>query len=416
MPRHDSAADLPFELRAKKMLAEGKTITEIARALGCCWHRARRLAGEISRTRASTRSEAPPKPPPPTPEERYANARALKVEKAELTAVSGEKSFRVFLENLIRDTVEPWPAPKPLVTKAPKGASRETLLFHWSDWHAYEKIDPEAVLGLNDYGAERFGKRVHRVVSTSLSIKDRLERGGGWTFPEAVIALNGDFISGTIHEVEHHSDAPNVVMAAYGTGMTLAAAIRDVAARFQKVRIVCTSGNHGRLPDARKVQQKDPLRSWDTAIYLFAKTALADCKNIEWHIPAAWNITYHIGPWQFYQGHGHNIKSWMHIPFYGIRRMASNLNAVYSVVGGPIHNWLFGHFHTLASLELAGGESFVNGSLIGPSEFAVNSLGEAGKPCQWMLLVHPEHGITGRWPILGNGGTDSYPSKPWVGA
>ncbi len=391
------------------MRSGGASYRAIARDLGITFHKAQRLCGNVA---------IPPELMPDPAEaiqESMAKARAFRLERDELSAVSGEKSFRTFLEKLVKDTVRPWPCPPVMTLPKAKGASKETLLFHWSDWHAYEKIEPEAVMGLNGYDADVFGRRVHRVVSTSLSIKDRLERGGGWRFPEAVVALNGDFLSGTIHEIERHTDAPNVLMAAYGCGVTLAAALRDLSQHFVKIKVVCTSGNHGRLPDARKVQQKDPLRSWDTMIYLYAKAILANCRHVEWHIPAAWNVTYNVGPWQIYQGHGHNIKSWMHIPFYGIRRMASNLNAVYCVKGGPIHYWLFGHFHTSSSLELAGGEAFVNGSLIGPSEFAVNTLGEAGHACQWMLQIHPEHGITGRWPILGDGGKDSYKVKPWEG-
>ena len=40
---------------------------------------------------------------------------------------------------------------------------------------------------------------------------DRMERGGGWSFPRLVLGVNGDMMSGTIHEVERHSDAPNVI-------------------------------------------------------------------------------------------------------------------------------------------------------------------------------------------------------------
>ena len=35
--------------------------------------------------------------------------------------------------------------------------------------------------------------------------------------------------------------------------------------------MVGTVGNHGRLPDDKKVPSKDPTRSWDYLAYLFAR-------------------------------------------------------------------------------------------------------------------------------------------------
>lgn len=83
-----------------------------------------------------------------------------------------------------------------------------------------------------------------RVGRAALSIREKLTRGG-WHLPRLVVAVNGDMISGTIHEVERHSDSPNVIAAAYGCGMLLAQLLRDLAAEFPDVTVVGTSGNHG---------------------------------------------------------------------------------------------------------------------------------------------------------------------------
>lgn len=160
-----------------------------------------------------------------------------------------------------------------------------------------------------------------------------------------------------------------------------------------------TPGNHGRLPDAKKVSTKDPTRSWDYLIYEVAKIALRDCPNVTVETPPAWAVMYDIEGKLFYQGHGHFVKSWNSIPFYGINRMTSRLGAVLAKHYRPVDYWLFGHFHVHGSIENAGGEYLINPPLIGPQEFGVHTFGEAVPPGQTLFGVHPEHGITHRWRL-----------------
>lgn len=327
--------------------------------------------------------------------------------------IAGERSFRSFLETLMLEVaprIEPPPAYKP--PKVERDTSNETLLQLWSDWHAYETVKSERVFKLNQYDGPTMARRVKTLVDSSLSIKNRMERGG-WLFKRLVVGCNGDFVSGTIHEVERHSDAPSVIHAVYGTGLTLAAALRDLSPHFETIDVYCTSGNHGRLPDARRMQQKDPARNWDTAIYLYAKTALRDCPNIKFHIPESYAVLYTIEGHNFLQTHGHDIKSWNSIPYYGIDRYGRNINALLTANAMPIHYFMISHFHSLGGTPAAGGETFINGSLIGGTEFSVNALGKSDLPKQWMFGVHRKYGVASRWPIIAEGGEESYPAFPW---
>jgi hypothetical protein len=351
--------------------------------------------------------------------ERKDRLRTLQFEREAIQAIAGEKSLRMWLEGLVRDVAPIFPSPPPYVApKASPGVSTETALMLWSDWHCYETVTRERTQGLNAYDAEIAARRVKRVVDESIKIKERMERGGGWRFPNAVIACNGDFVSGTIHEVERHSDAPNVVMAVYGTGMLLASAIRDVAANFEKVTVYCTSGNHGRLPDARRMQQKDPTRNWDTVIYLFAREALRGVPNVEFVIPDSYAITYEIGDKTFLQYHGHDVKSWNSIPHYGIQRYARNMNALHSRHRRSIDYLLISHFHTDSSMSTGGGKSYVNGSLIGGNEFSINGLGACDDPCQKLFFVSDPIGVNSEWSVMGEVRGESegatYPPYPWI--
>lgn len=401
---------------------DGK-IAPAARETGYNWHTVNRYGNAMSPVNEGppeprlSESDSQPEPEPDPIEEtrrRLEEERDRKRERELLLAIAGEKSFRAFLESLMLEVaprIEPPPPYAGFATSA--DTSEETMMLVWSDWHAYEVVKEERVLGLNRYDAETMGRRVKHVVDSSLSIKDRMERGAGWRFRRCVVACNGDFVSGTIHEVERHGDAPNVIMAVYGTGLTLAEALRDLAPHFERIDVYCTSGNHGRLPDARRMQQKDPSRNWDTAIYLYAKTALRALPNIHFHIPDSYSVMYDVRGWNFLQTHGHEIKSWNSIPFYGIDRYGRNINALLTANAMPIHYFVISHFHSGGGLPSAGGESFINGSLIGGTEYSINGLGKSDRPMQWMFSVHDQHGVASRWPIYGNGGTDSYPVRPW---
>lgn len=381
--------------------------------------------GHVALTREEAVALCPPPPgspeaPPPdrvaVEAARLADRRDLLLERAALKDVAGERSFRAFIETLIRDLVTPMEAPPPFdPPPVTPGATVETMLQSFSDWHAYEVVTASRTRGFNDYNADVMGRRVRRVVATHLSIKDRMERGGGWSFPRLVLGVNGDMMSGTIHEVERHSDAPNVILAAYGVGLVLAQAIRDLAAAYPAVEVFCTSGNHGRLPDARRMQQKDPTRSWDTLTYLFAREHLRALSHVRWYIPDSYSVAFEVEGWRFLQTHGHDVKSWNSIPFYGINRMMANLNALEASRGTPFQYALLGHFHNRSSMEAASAEYFVNGSLIGGTEFSVQGMGRSDQPCQWMLGVHPEHGVTHRWPILGatDDQAEGYAVRPW---
>lgn len=410
MACHTIPGDLRAEIRARLSQA-GATISSVARELGIDRATVRKYRAD----RAQTEMPAT-KPVDPVAEAAAAHRRRreLEIERAAVREIAGERSFRQYLSELVWEAAPRFdqpPAYRP--TRTESGSVSETMLLFLSDWHAYETVKRSRVLDLNEYNAEIFADRVYGIRSAALSIREKMTRGG-WRFPKLHIAVNGDMISGTIHEVERHSDAPHVLAAAFGCGELLACLIRDLAANFEETTVVVTAGNHGRLPDARRVQQKDPTRSWDYLIGLFARAALRDIPSVRFVFPDSYTCTYEVEGWRFYQGHGHDIKSWQSIPFYGISRAATGLNALRSAMGSPINYFLFSHFHSKGSIDCPGGEYFVNGSLIGGTEFSVNGLGRADRPCQWLYGVHPEHGVTHRWPLYADRvGKGSYPVRPW---
>jgi hypothetical protein len=347
--------------------------------------------------------ELPPPPPDPieVERERQERIRNLRAEREALKDIASERSLRATLEKLFTDLVPSLEAPPAFVPRVVKGAkpTRESLLLHLSDWHYGETVDASGTRALNEYNTSIAQRRIKTVFDGALGIAEKMRAGGGWEFPRMVVAVNGDMVTGTIHELERHGDHMNVIWSVYYCAMELAEQLRRLAAEFPEVDVFVTSGNHGRLPDARKMQSKDPTRNWDTLVGLIARTALENVPNVTVTIPNSYAVTYEVEGNVVLQSHGHDVKSWGGIPWYGINRIVTNYNALEASRGGRISAYLFGHFHSATNLTYPGGEAFVNGSLIGGTEWTVNALGKADRPCQMMLGFHPDHGVTHRWPI-----------------
>lgn len=320
-----------------------------------------------------------------------------------------ELSFRDHVSTLLADRIKslpPAPVP-PRVAKFTDAECVESMVLSLSDWHFAEIIRPDGVFGLNKYNRDIGIERAYRIANKTVAIKERLENGG-WKFPLIVVCCNGDMVSGTIHEIENHTDASSIVDATLQCGQTLANTIRILAGKFERVQVFCTSGNHGRLPDARKVQTKEPSRSWDYLVYSHAKALLADCANVTIEIPDSWAVMFELEGKLFYQSHGHFVKSWNSIPFYGINRMTARLSATLSRHHKPVDYWMFGHFHTMGSIENAGGEYLINPSLVGPQDFGIHSMGEATPPGQLLFGVNRKYGITHRWRLAAE---DKWPAQ-----
>jgi len=301
---------------------------------------------------------------------------------------------------VIRQAVPSIPALPP-AWKPPAVASDgpvETVVQFLSDWHGYEHVSAERTRGLNEYNPQIMCDRAAQLVASHTSIHQKLQRGG-YQFPELVILLGGDFSTGTIHDLERHAHGANITQAAMGTAWLLAQTIRALAVLYPSVHVAGVGGNHGRLPDARRKQMKDPQRTWDWVIYQMVAWMLHDIPEINFWFPNAWAAQIEVRGWNFLLNHGDDIKSWGGIPWYGIQRRTDKTLALEGARGNIIHYQMLAHFHQSTNIPHPAGETFVNGSMIGGTEFSVDSLGASDPPKQLMLMVHERRGVTSRWPL-----------------
>lgn len=336
-------------------------------------------------------------------EERRDRTRELAREREQLEAVAGEKSFRNYLESLLKDNVStPFKAiDPPKQPKCKKGHIRHPLL-HLSDWHFEEVVKPSSVMGLNEYSMDIACKRVYRVIHAFIDWKKTQEAGGN-LMPELTVALNGDFLTGTLHGLERHSSAPNVIRATLSCGRLIALALRDLAPHFSKINVIGTVGNHGRLPDDKKVPTKDPTRSFDFMAYAIARELLRDCKHVAFTIPDSYGAVYAVAGHTVFQGHGNFVKQQMGIVGYGMRRFVANLAANMGAAGHSLRYAVFGHFHQHSSAEFAGVTAFIGSSLIGTQEYGFLSGGSVNRAAQQCYVIDQELGHVSTETLYGDG-------------
>lgn len=345
--------------------------------------------------------------PEETPAEVVARHRAREAAEAarreHIDAVK-QLSFRQWLEATIDEKVTPVPRlPAPPPAKLTKRAHERFPLLVLTDWHFEEKVKPAGVLGLNAYDVATACRRVYRVVRCLIDWKRNQEAGGRFAFPKLAVLLNGDFLTGDLHGSNKFSDSPNTVRAALSCGDLLGLALADLAREFPAVEVIGTYGNHGRMPDKRKVPTKNPTESWDFLVYQVARRRLAEQRGVAWHLPDAYGVLFEVGGQQCYAAHGNFIPNNLGVVGYGVRRFTSSLGSNLSAGGKPLRYAFFGHWHQSSSAEFAGIEAFIGPSLIGTQEFSFLSGGAVNRSAQEMHVFDRTLGHVTRERLYGDG-------------
>lgn len=146
-------------------------------------------------------------------------------------------------------------------------------------------------------------------------------------------------------------------------------------------------GNHGRM--GRKKNDTSPTDNFEYLIYHFVKQRLSDMKDIYFEFTKAKHMIVEINEHKFWLEHGDTVRSWMGVPFYGIKREMSNINAMLGKFHEHADYLLAGHFHTKANFE----DIFMNGSFVGGDSYSIGDLRRMDLPYQKLLGISKKHGV-----------------------
>jgi hypothetical protein len=236
------------------------------------------------------------------------------------------------------------------------------------------------------YNPEIFEKRMLKLSERLYRVRQLL---GEYDFKEIVVCMLGDIVDGTcIYPTQaNHQTETRVTQQAFNVTKSLSSFLVEQAEVWNNVRVVTVPGNHGRTSGAE-------ADNWDLVMYELLRSANND-KRITiseqsdsdpfLHVTNIWDH----GLLLF---HGHAIKQYASIPWYGIQqrflRWATSQNLPHWDVG------CIGHFHTCGFWQFNRLSLFCTGTMVSDDEWALQSLGADSSNSWWLFGSSPKRATT----------------------
>lgn len=134
-----------------------------------------------------------------------------------------------------------------------KKENRTTVpIVQLSDWHIDENVNSKTVLGLNEYNPKVAQKRADLLFHKMCKLIEHHQTN--YDINEMILALQGDFIGGWIHDelMQTNSESPlNAIRTARNMILSGLKYMHDNL-DMETIHVVCVSGNHSRT--SRRIQ------------------------------------------------------------------------------------------------------------------------------------------------------------------
>jgi hypothetical protein len=270
----------------------------------------------------------------------------------------------VQLEDLIafREDARAWKPPRVGASKSrPKSGKREaTPCFVVSDTHFGERVTLAESLGTNRYDMKIAGQRMSKCWDNMLWLRADMARTQ--SCDDTVIFLNGDIVSGDIHdELKETNDGGLREQCRAARSFLYPGIVAFADATPGRLHVVCIDGNHGRITVKRQIKTTVEHSAEHFGVYdpLEERIGAGPKGNIVWHVSPAARYAIDVQGYRMSAQHGDMVRSQGGIggTLVPLTRWAAKSNdADYYVVG---------HFHEADAY----GRMIKNGALIGESAY-----------------------------------------------
>lgn len=290
--------------------------------------------------------------------------------------------------------------PTPKHTRVTSDLSAVLVL---GDWHIGEVVEADEIEGFNQYNWATAQKRAYYLQRQFINWVN-VQRTA-MVVDELVVVCIGDMVSGDIHQELQVTNEFPVPVQSVRAGILVAKTIAEMSAHFKKVRVeYVTMDNHSRL--TKKPQWKEGgFNSYNYIVGFVAQERLSKLPNVDFNMYPSVKALVAIQGWKYLCQHGHGIKGWSGIPWYGTdRHIASEAKARRSMPTKNFDKMILGHFHQ----PLWTTDYIINGSMSGTSELD-HGCGRHALPAQVAFLVHPKYGEMNRIEFsVSNGDSEDY--------
>jgi len=318
---------------------------------------------------------------------RKSKGRIAKENRAILDHLDTKEEFLEQLEHIL--AVNPPQVHKPIKLKKSTKKIERTVFAHLSDTHFHSMIEDEEMGGLNKYGATEEARRLAYFFTQVADFKKQHRDA-----TELVLALNGDLTQGIIHDQE---STPVMTTQFSAAIHLLSQGISFLGHHYDKIRVVCTPGNHGRFihKGNKGRQTKQKWDGFDTMLHVSLKHILKDHNNIEFEIPTTPYISTVIQGHHFFITHGDTVIGPGNVgKTIASESIKNKINDLNSGLYRDIDVVVMGHVHVPTYQTLNNGcDMVINGTMSGTDEFAQSIGIFKSIPTQQMFEVTKEHSV-----------------------
>lgn len=297
----------------------------------------------------------------------------------------------------LQQQVEDIPDPE-WTTYAPDDSKhRGVFIACFSDWHYGEVVQPAEMVWYNAYNMEIAEFRTGRFFERTIHIARQYL--AGVEYEGIVVPSLGDIATGNIHEELRETNDVSLYKVIPRAAKWIETGLGNLADEFGKVHVPCVPGNHPRdskLPRFKKRSEHNA----DTMIMELVASAFKNDDRVTFNIPDGISADFDAYDVAFRMEHGDEARGGTGIQgaMLPIALRTHRIRKQAEAEGHPFDVLLLGHWH---QLMLMPGKGFaVNGAGKGYDEFARAKGFEPEPPQQALLLVTPEHGISGQWPLF----------------
>jgi len=263
-----------------------------------------------------------------------------------------------------------------------------------SDGHYGAVQSPEEIENFNNFNPDICEKRQMYFAKEVVNWTELMRNG--YNIEDLHIIVTGDLISGIIHQELLVTDAMPAPVQAVNAGKLLARQIGIVSPHFKTVTVhFIVADNHSRL--TKKPQSKEEgYNSFNYVVGKIAEAYTQRINNLEFNIYPMLEKVICVGSRQYLIAHGHNVRGWMGIPWYGIERhmgregmtrMEIVMNEQNRMREIGFHKYIFGHYHTPFDHP----HYSCSGSVSGTDAYD-HKAGRHADPSQPAWLVNPKKG------------------------
>jgi hypothetical protein len=297
--------------------------------------------------------------------------------------------YEVIGEQLIEATkaIPAGPIPKKIrVSKSDFREEEMCMLF--GDCHVGLTVDSTESGGLGSYNVNVFRKEMEFMKESQAKV---FALHDNVPYNTMNIFMLGDLIENRImRESQLRLTGVNVVQQVMEAVNEISLWLAWVAQRFNQVNVYGVVGNHGRL--TQKIGVLAPTDSMDYLVYKWLEERLRNYKNVKFNISESWWMAIERMNVKFYMEHGEEFRSWIGIPFYGLKRGKANMRELlrqYLDEKGrqvDFDYFLVGHIHTPSEFQGV----LTNGAFPGGDEYSLKRLKLGELPSQTMFSIHPK--------------------------